>query len=126
MRSKTDIKLSRVGYLMIPVRDLKRSLSFYGDALGLTIRFANDEFAFLDGGGVALALRHAKNLTPQPESSSIEVVFEVDDIDEAYESLRTRGISFRIAPREATGDRYVADFRDPDGHVLSIFGPKSG
>jgi catechol 2,3-dioxygenase-like lactoylglutathione lyase family enzyme len=54
----------------------------------------------------------------------MEVVFEVDDIDAAHESLRSRGVSFRIAPRIATGDRWVADFRDPDGHALSIFGPK--
>ena len=124
MSTKTDVKLSRVGYLMIPVRDMARSLAFYRDALGLAVRFAGDEFAFLDGGGVAVALRRAANLGPACADHSIEVVFEVDGIDAAYESLRARGVEFRNAPRQATGDRYAADFRDPDGHVLSIFGPK--
>ena len=124
MSTKTDVKLSRVGYLMVPVRDLGRSLAFYRDALGLAVRFAGDEFAFLDGGGVAIALRKAGNVGPAPADHFIEIVFEVDDIDAAYESLRARGVEFRIAPRPATGDRHVADFRDPDGHVLSIFGPK--
>ena len=121
----TNVKLSRVGYLMIPVRDMARSLAFYRDALGLAVRFAGDEFAFLDGGGVAVALRKAGNLGPASADHFIEVVFEVDGIDAAYESLRARGVEFRNAPRPATGDRYAADFRDPDGHVLSIFGPKA-
>jgi catechol 2,3-dioxygenase-like lactoylglutathione lyase family enzyme len=124
MTTKTDVKLSRVGYVMIPVRDLARSLAYYRDALGLAVRFAGDEFAFLDAGGVALALRKAGNPGPAPADHSIEIVFEVDDIDAAYEALRARGVEFRIAPRPATGDRHVTDFRDPDGHVLSIFGPK--
>ena len=123
MGVKTDVKLSRVGYIMIPVRDLARSLAYYRDTLGLAVRFAGDEFAFLDGGGVAVALRKAGDLGP-PTQNFIEVVFEVEDIDAAYESLRSRGVEFRIAPRQATGDRHVADFRDLDGHVLSIFGPK--
>ncbi len=125
MTTQTDLKLTRVGYLMIPVRDLARALAFYRDSLGLPVHFANDEFAFLNGGGVALALRHAKDFKAEPETSAIEVVFEVENIDAAYESLRARGVSFRIAPKEATGDKFVADFRDPDGHVLSIFGPKA-
>ena len=124
MSAKTDVKLAKVGYVMMPVRDLARSLAFYRDALGLAVRFAGDEFAFLDGGGVALALRQAANLGEVAAETSVEVVFEVEDIDAAYDSLRARGVPFRIAPRLATGDRHVADFRDPDGHVLSIFGPK--
>jgi len=124
MSTKIDVRLSRVGYLVIPVRDIARSLAFYRDTLGLAVRFAGDEFAFLDGGGVALALRKSGNLGPASNDHFIEVVFEVEGIDAAYESLRARGVEFRVAPRVATGDRYAADFRDPDGHVLSIFGPK--
>jgi hypothetical protein len=43
-----------------------------------------------------------------------------------YRKLRYRGASFRVEPRLVTGDRLAADFRDPDGHVLSIFGPRKG
>ena len=124
MATRTDVKLSHVGYIMLPVRDLTGALAFYRDALGLPVRFASDEFAFLDAGGTAIALRRAANLGPPPAETRSEVVFDVEDIDAAYESLLARGVAFRIAPRVATGDRFVADFRDPDGNVLSIFGPK--
>ena len=126
MTTRTDVKLSRVGYIMLTVRDMKRALAFYRDALGLPVRFAGDEFAFLDGGGTAIALRQSQSLGPPPAEARTEVVFEVEDIGAAYESLRARGVEFRIAPRLATGDRFAADFRDPDGNVLSIFGPQGG
>ena len=54
----------------------------------------------------------------------MEVVFSVDDIEAAYQALRSRGVDFRREPRPVTGDQHAADFRDPDGHVLSIFGPR--
>ena len=48
----------------------------------------------------------------------------MEDIEAAYGTLRERGVAFRVAPRIVTGDKLAADFRDPDGHVLSIFGPR--
>ena len=52
------------------------------------------------------------------------MVFSVEDIDAAHQALRSRGVEFRREPRVVTGDQHAADFRDPDGHVLSIFGPR--
>jgi catechol 2,3-dioxygenase-like lactoylglutathione lyase family enzyme len=109
---------------MLTVSDLSRSLAFYENTLGLPKQFASEEFAFLNGGGVAIGLRKVPTLGPAPTDVYTEIVFEVEDIDAAYESLRARGVEFRIPPRQATGDQHVTDFRDPDGHVLSIFGRK--
>lgn len=124
MDTPADVKLSRVGYLMLTVSDMVRSLGFYEDTLGLGKRFASDEFSFLDGGGVGIGLRKVGAMGPPPADVFTEIVFEVDDIDAAYESLRSRGVVFPVAPREASGGKYVTHFRDPDGHVLSIFGPR--
>ena len=49
------------------------------------------------------------------------------DILASYEAMKGRGVTFRFAPRVVTTDGkardfYVTDFRDPDGHVLSIGG----
>jgi len=116
------ILLTRIGVLILGVTDLRRSLSFYRDTLGLQLRGTGGEFAFLDAGGVTLALREQKDLG-QATNGRVEFVFSVDDVSAAHESLRSRGVEFRLEPRIVTGDRYAADFRDPDGHVLSIFGP---
>lgn len=117
--------LSRLGIVMLGVRDLERSIRFYRDTLGLPMQIASGDFAFFDGGGVTLSLRRAPALKDPAEDGSAEFVFTVDDVDATYESLRSRGVEFRIAPRVVTGDQLAADFRDPDGHVLSIFGRRA-
>lgn len=79
------------------------------------------EFAFLDGGGLILALREGRT---KPNPGLTEVVFEVKDVMATYEELKVKGVSFPYAPRAVTGnetsDLYAIDFRDPDGHILSI------
>jgi catechol 2,3-dioxygenase-like lactoylglutathione lyase family enzyme len=123
--SATDVKLSRVGTIMLSVREMERSLAFYRDTLGLPVKFASEGFAFLDGGGVTLALRRDPKLPDPGEGVRTEVVFEVADVQAAYDALRARGVAFQREPRVVTGDQHAADFRDPDGHVLSIFGPRT-
>ena len=120
-----EVKLSKLGTVMLGVRDLEKSIGFYRDTLGLPLQFAAPEFAFLDGGGVSVGLRKAPNLASASDEGRTELVFYVDDIDAAQASLRSRGVRFRIEPRIVTGEKLAADFRDPDGHVLSIFGPRA-
>ena len=111
-----------IGIVMLGVRELPRSVAFYRDTLGLALSFASDEFAFLRAGAITLGLREAADLLEPREDGRTELVFAVEDVDRAYALLRERGVAFRIAPRVVTGDQLAADFRDPDGHVLSIFG----
>lgn len=112
-----------IGNVILGVRDMDRSLAFYRDALGLAVRFAAAEFSFLQAGAVMLCLRHVPDLPALDEEGRVEIVFDVADIHAAFEALKARGISFRVEPRVVTANVWAADFRDPDGHVLSIFGP---
>lgn len=116
----------RLGTVMLGVREMERSLAFYRDALGLTVQFGSAEFAFLSAGGVSVVLRAAAGLEAAEDARWSELVFHVEDIDAAHWQLRERGVAFRVEPRIVTGDQLAADFRDPDGHVLSIFGPRGG
>ena len=126
MTEARGVSLSRVGVLMLGVTDSGRSLGFYRDQLGLPLRGTGGEFAFLDAGALTLALRETKDLGPPTDERRVEVVFSVDDIDAAHEALSARGVEFRREPRVVTGDQHAADFRDPDGHVLSILGRALG
>jgi lactoylglutathione lyase len=112
--------------LMLGVTDMDRSVRFYRDAVGLPVRFGSEEFTFLEAGDVTLVLQAHETLPPPDDGLRTEVVFPVEDIDSAYRTLHDRGVVFRVEPRVVTGDRLAADFRDPDGHVLSIFGPRKG
>jgi hypothetical protein len=80
------------------------------------------EFVFFDAGGVTLAIRQTDGaIVP----GSTEISFEVPDIMSTYGSLKPK-VKFSQAPRAVTGDGttglYATDFKDPDGHILSITG----
>ena len=47
MNRTTEVRLSKLGTVMIGVSDMDRSLAFYRDALGLPLRLATAEFALL-------------------------------------------------------------------------------
>ena len=114
-----------MSYVMLGVSDLTKSVSFYRDVLGLKVTGqVEGEFVFFEtGGSVQLALR--KLASPRSVNpGATEFVFEVQDINETYEELKQKGISFTQEPRAVTENEstelYATDCRDPDGHILSI------
>ena len=119
----SEVKLS-VSNVMLGATDLARSVAFYHETLGLDIRFESPGFAFLDGGGVALVLSEAHARLATPVAGGAEVVFGVEDVTAAHAALTARGVDFLSPPRNVSGEQWAANFRDPDGHLLSVFGPR--
>ena len=114
--------MSKISNITLTVTDLEKALAFYRDVLGMKVNATlAGEFAFLNGGGIVLALRER---TDSVNPGLTEIVFEVDDVRTAYEELKVKGVAFQYPPRAVTGnetsDLYATDFRDPDGHILSI------
>ena len=108
---------------MLGVRDLAHSVAFYRDTLGLTVQQVPG-FAFLASGGVTLALSEPLAKALPQAGSSVVIVFSVDDVRSAHEELATPNVHFTQEPRNVTGNLWAANFDDPDGHHLSIFGPE--
>jgi lactoylglutathione lyase len=121
---KTSFRLSRVGTILLGVKEVGRSMAFYRDVLGLPLAAQFEGFAFFNAGGVTLALSEALARAIPQIAGATEVVFAVDGVREAYEALRTKGVAFRIEPRQVAGPNWAANFEDPDGHHLSVFGPE--
>jgi catechol 2,3-dioxygenase-like lactoylglutathione lyase family enzyme len=121
------LKANRV---IIRVADLKASIGFYRDRVGLPLQSTFDEFAVLGGGdGLIVMLQEVTRKSTGPDtglSSLTEIAFESADVFDSYEKMKARGVVFLRAPFAATTDgsrvTYVANFRDPDGHILSIIG----
>lgn len=120
----SDFRLNKVGVIMLGATDLARSVAFYRDILGLPLQHQFEGFAFFDGGGVTLALSQpvARALGGKPGAS--QVVFSVEDVRAAHAALRAKGVVFSGEPFNATGTMWSANFTDPDGHQLSVFGPE--
>ena len=125
-----NTRLSRISNIILRVEDLERSLEFYRDRLGMSVLGASESFAFLDGGGVTLAINAIGAGMEANPPGLVEVVFEVDDVEATYAALSGAGVSFRLEPRLVMNsdgrDLLAADFRDPDGNTLSITGWRQG
>ncbi len=120
----SDCTLTQISNVMLGTTDLARSLAFYRDTLGLAVQFEMPGFVFLNAGGVTLSLSEAHAKLATPVAGGTEIVFGVADVTAAHEALRARGVEFLNAPRNVTGDQWAANFRDPDGHLLSVYGPE--
>jgi catechol 2,3-dioxygenase-like lactoylglutathione lyase family enzyme len=115
--------LGQIGQIHVSVDDVDRSVGFYRDVLGMTLLFQvpGQSMAFFDCGGIRLYLG-------APESEAYRsrgmIYFSVDDLDEAYETLRERGVTFLDAPHVVHRDEHVelrmAFFVDPDGNNLAL------
>lgn len=121
-----ELRLSRIGYVILFVEDPARSLEFYRDLLGMTVRKQSPGWIELDGGGVALALHGSDDIPMLRGGALPKVVFHVDNVQEAFNTLRARGIKFLHEPakvHESPGlIGYAAEFRDYDKNILSIYG----
>ena len=116
--------LPPVSMIMLGVRDLDKSVSFYRDRLGIDVRQRIPGFAFLDSGALTIVLSEplAKNVSPL--AGATEVIFSVNDVRASYEALKNQGVEFSQEPRNVSGPMWAANFRDPDGHLLTVFGPE--
>src|SRR5579864_2550639 len=128
MTSNTAIpepfRLTKIGLVMLGVADLDKSVAFYRDRLGLKLSAQFEGFAFFDSSGVTLALSRGLAQATGKGPGAVEVVFSVEHVRAAYDALRHQGVEFSSEPRVISPGNWGADFRDPDGHILSIFGPE--
>ena len=117
-------RLSKIGVIMLGVTDMEKSLSYYRDRLGLKLTMQFEGFAFFDAGGLTLTLTQALPKATGRGPGATEVVFSVKHVRAAYLALRSQGVDFFQEPRQISGPNWGANFYDPDGHLLSIFGPE--
>jgi len=108
--------IGRLWRIVLPVKDLERSVNFYGEQLGLSLKYRLAEVeATFDCGGVELVLRKRE----QTSEATAEIVLELStrDIFAACKQLGRRGISFDEEPTERHGS-FCVPLTDPDGHRL--------
>ena len=126
MAVKTDVKLATLSYVILYVSNTKEATAFYRDTLGMKVKMDEEGWVELDAGAVTLALHHHEGQLPKEREGQPIVVFGVEKIHEAYEALKSKGIKFSDEPHEVcqTPDHVglSADFKDPWGNAISIFG----
>jgi catechol 2,3-dioxygenase-like lactoylglutathione lyase family enzyme len=117
-------ELSQIVSVMLGVRDLKTSLAFYRDKLGMKVKMEEPQLALLDAGAVTLGLSPGHLRVAPQVNGATEISFQVENVRGVRQALIARGVAFMNEPRQVTPTDWAAHFRDPDGHLLSIFGPE--
>jgi catechol 2,3-dioxygenase-like lactoylglutathione lyase family enzyme len=110
--------------VMLGVRDVQRSVAFYRDKLGIKITQQFEGFAFLDTGTVSLILSEGLAKNSPNVAGATEVIFTVADVRGGTDALKAQGVEFAHEPHQVNGPMWAANFLDPDGHLLTLFGPE--
>ncbi len=102
--------------LTLHVSDVERSLQFYQQLPGVTVRVHRPgEFALLEVGGMRLGLLHHT-------TGQFHLEFETSDLDALYQELQVSAFPVQAPPSQKNwGER---DFlvTDPDGYMLEFGG----
>jgi len=115
----------RLGYSIVFVSDMERSVAFYRDLLGLPVRFESTHWTELATEGATLALHLsdqpvvAKDPAEQEAAGSCRPGLQVPDLDALHQRLVAHGVECLQEPKEVFGSR-VALYLDPDGLPISV------
>jgi methylmalonyl-CoA/ethylmalonyl-CoA epimerase len=114
--------LSRIGQIGIGVKDLDRAVAFYRDTLGMSFLFQVPNLAFFDCGGVRLMLSPPER--PDLDRPASILYYKVDDLSQAYATLRERGAAFVDEPhliaQMPDHDLWMAFLKDSEGNTLGL------
>ena len=123
MADETGFGLSVIEQIAVHARDIERAVAFYRDKLGMKHLFTvPPNLAFFDCDGIRLML----SLPAKPEfdhPSSI-IYFNVANIQQACETLSSRGVQFEAQPEfvadMGTYNLWLAAFRDSEDNLLAL------
>jgi predicted lactoylglutathione lyase len=129
----TAVPMPRLTAITLGVRDVNTSRRFY-EALGFARKFraTGDEIAFIDAGGVVLALWSWRKLAedaqvpaaPEPKAFRGSTLAwnckTALDVDAAFARALAAGAKPLRAPGKTDYGGYRGYFADPDSHVWEI------
>jgi predicted enzyme related to lactoylglutathione lyase len=114
------MKIKAIGFVAIPVTDIKRARLFYEEVLGLRTsdEMAGGKWIEYAVGEDTLAIANVSD-TWTPSDQGTGAAFEVEDFDDAIGRLKDLHVRFATEPFE-TPCCYMAVVQDPDGNKLII------
>jgi predicted enzyme related to lactoylglutathione lyase len=114
------MKIKAIGFVAIPVTDVKRARSFYEEVLGLRTsdEVMGGKWIEYAVGEDTLAIANLSN-TWTPSDQGTGAAFEVEDFDDAIKRLKDRDVRFAVEPFE-TPCCHMAVVQDPDENKLII------
>ena len=121
----------RVNYSIILVSDMKRSVAFYRDILGLPLKFETPGWTEFATEGATVALHAAELPNPDQGHEGPHVAgrcragFSVLDLDTFHQQMIDNNVPCVQQPKEMFGAR-IAEYLDPDRLVISVSEERTG
>jgi len=114
----------KVSYAIVFVSDMKRSIAFYRDVIGLTLRFESPGWTEFATEGATLALHAVKAMGPQtavgPETAGhCRPGLSVSDLDAFHKRMMENKVPCVQEPTMTFGVQ-IAQYADPDGLAISV------
>jgi len=119
------MNLNQIRQISVYAKDLGEAVTFYRDKLGAKFlqKFDPPGLVFFDFSGTRLLL--------EQNGPKATLYFTVDDIDAAYEELKSKGVDFLEGPHlifrddqgmfgDAGEEEWMAFFSDPSGNTLAL------
>ena len=114
----------RVNYAIVFVSDMRRSVSFYRDTIGLPLTFESPHWTEFATDGATLALHLVESSRPLsaddgPRAGSCRPGLRVPSLGEFHKRMIARNVRCLQEPQDVFGTP-VAQYADPDGLTISI------
>jgi lactoylglutathione lyase len=115
----------KINYAIVFVSDMKQSVCFYKNILGLPLKFETTHWTEFSTVGVTLALHKSDVVNFVKDDPKMEppgrcrTGFSVSNIDEFHKRMLEYGVECVQEPKEVFG-AMIAQYLDPDGMVISV------
>lgn len=114
----------RVNYAIVFVSDMKRSVAFYRDVLGLPLKFDSPEWSEFNTDGATLALHRSDQPAAAPAESELppgrcRPGLSVGDLEAFHARMLEHQVICTRQPEDLFGAR-IAQYLDPDGLAISV------
>jgi catechol 2,3-dioxygenase-like lactoylglutathione lyase family enzyme len=124
-----DSWLNSVDVITLFVEDVQRAKTFYYDVFDLSTVYEDDNSAVVNFDNLTVNLLKISeapgliapaSVAPAASGSRFQFTIQVDDVDEACEELKKRGVTLLNGPMDRPWGIRTASFTDPDGHIWEI------
>jgi len=115
------MNVKKVGYVILAVKDLNKSVEFYNKILGMPIKRQRENWIDLGQSGALLSLHPASAELVTP-NDMIMIGFVVGDVSSAIDELKSKNVKIhRDIQDKSSGKNAI--ILDPDDYMISLFEP---
>ena len=114
------LTVERTDFISVPVTDIERSKTFYGETLGLSVVGDGAWPEYQLGENISVYLIDPTNIGQEfTAPHTAHIALRVPDVAETRQELEGRGVAFDADTLD-TGVCHMAFFADPDGNELML------